>query len=91
VCSAGALSGRSRARQLLGARPSLLLQLAQRVGLSGARVLALAGVRAQVEQLWPESIEAVGAMRSRRLPRFLEWLEQRTRAAATHAVTVGEG
>lgn len=45
----------------------------------------------EIRDLWPESIEAVGAMRSRRLLRFLEWLELRMYAAAARIVTVGEG
>ena len=45
----------------------------------------------EVRDLWPESIEAVGAMRSRRLLRVLEWLELRMYAAAAKIVTVGEG
>ena len=45
----------------------------------------------EIRDLWPESIEAVGAMRQRRLLRFLEWLEQRMYASASHIVTVGEG
>jgi glycosyltransferase involved in cell wall biosynthesis len=45
----------------------------------------------EVRDLWPESIVAVGAMRSPRLVRCLEWLERRMYAAATQIVTVGEG
>ena len=45
----------------------------------------------EVRDLWPESIAAVGAMRSSRLLRFLGWLEQRMYAAATRIVTVGRG
>jgi len=45
----------------------------------------------EIRDLWPESIEAVGAMRNRRLLRLLEWLELRMYAAATRIVTVGEG
>jgi glycosyltransferase involved in cell wall biosynthesis len=45
----------------------------------------------EVRDLWPESIEAVGAMRNPRLLRFLEWLERRMYAAATRVVTVGDG
>jgi glycosyltransferase involved in cell wall biosynthesis len=45
----------------------------------------------EIRDLWPESIAAVGAMRNRRLLRFLEWLELRMYAAATRIVTVGEG
>ena len=45
----------------------------------------------EVRDLWPESIAAVGAMRSSWLLRFLGWLEQRMYAAATRIVTVGRG
>lgn len=45
----------------------------------------------EIRDIWPESIVAVGAMRKSRLIRFLEWLERRMYAAATHIVTVGEG
>lgn len=45
----------------------------------------------EIRDLWPESIEAVGAMRNRRLLRVLEWLELRMYAAASRIVTVGEG
>jgi glycosyltransferase involved in cell wall biosynthesis len=45
----------------------------------------------EIRDLWPESIEAVGAMRNRRLLRLLEWLERRMYAAATRIVTVGDG
>ena len=40
----------------------------------------------EIRDLWPESIEAVGAMRNRRLLRLLEWLEQRMYAAARRIV-----
>lgn len=45
----------------------------------------------EVRDLWPDSIAAVGAMRSSRLLRFLGWLERRMYAAATRIVTVGRG
>jgi glycosyltransferase involved in cell wall biosynthesis len=45
----------------------------------------------EIRDLWPESIEAVGAMRNRRLLRFLEWLERSMYAAARRIVTVGDG
>jgi glycosyltransferase involved in cell wall biosynthesis len=45
----------------------------------------------EIRDIWPESIVTVGAMRSARLVRTLEWLERRMYAAATHIVTVGEG
>lgn len=45
----------------------------------------------EIRDLWPESIAAVGAMRSSWLLRALGWLEQRMYAAATRIVTVGRG
>jgi glycosyltransferase involved in cell wall biosynthesis len=45
----------------------------------------------EVRDLWPESIAAVGAMRSSWLLRLLGWLERRMYAAATRIVTVGRG
>jgi hypothetical protein len=45
----------------------------------------------EIRDLWPESIQAVGAIRNRRVLRFLEWLERRMYQAAGHIVTVGEG
>jgi len=45
----------------------------------------------EVRDLWPESIEAVGAIRNRLLLRFLGWLERRLYRAASHIVTVGSG
>ncbi len=45
----------------------------------------------EIRDIWPESISAVGAMRRGRLIRFLEWLELKLYAAATHIVTVGQG
>lgn len=45
----------------------------------------------EVRDIWPESIEVVGAFRNRRLLRFLEWLERRLYRAADHIVTVGNG
>ncbi len=45
----------------------------------------------EVRDVWPASIEAVGAMRSRPALRFLVLLEQLMYRAATHIVTVGHG
>lgn len=45
----------------------------------------------EIRDIWPESIVAVGAMQNKRAVRFLEWLEIKLYAAATHIVTVGEG
>lgn len=45
----------------------------------------------EIRDIWPESIEVVGAMRSKSLLRFLEFLERRMYLAADHIVAVGEG
>ena len=45
----------------------------------------------EIRDLWPESIVAVGAMRSRTALWFVEKLEQWMYRAARHIVTVGEG
>lgn len=45
----------------------------------------------EIRDIWPESIQAVGAMRSRPLLRILEFLERWMYLAATEIVTVGEG
>ncbi len=45
----------------------------------------------EIRDIWPESIEAVGALRNRRLLRFLGFLERCMYAAANHIVTVGHG
>lgn len=45
----------------------------------------------EIRDIWPESIETVGAIRVRPLLRFLEWLERRMYRAADHIVAVGEG
>lgn len=45
----------------------------------------------EIRDIWPESIEAVGAMRNRGLLRVLEFLERKMYAAASHIVTVGNG
>jgi hypothetical protein len=45
----------------------------------------------EIRDIWPESIKAVGAMRSRPLLRILEFLERWMYRAATEIVTVGEG
>jgi hypothetical protein len=45
----------------------------------------------EIRDIWPESIRAVGAIKSRRLLRLLEWLERRMYLAARHIVAVGEG
>jgi len=45
----------------------------------------------EVRDIWPESIETVGAIRFRPVLRFLQYLERRMYLAADHIVTVGEG
>lgn len=45
----------------------------------------------EIRDIWPESIEAVGAMRNRPLLRFLKWLERCMYLAASHIVAVGNG
>jgi glycosyltransferase involved in cell wall biosynthesis len=45
----------------------------------------------EIRDLWPESIEAVEALRGRPLLRALGWLERRMYAAARRIVTVGDG
>ncbi len=45
----------------------------------------------EIRDIWPESIEAVGAMRNRRLLRLLEVLERWMYRAAAEIVTVGDG
>ncbi len=44
----------------------------------------------EIRDIWPESIETVGAIRLRPVLRFLEWLERRMYRAADHIVAVGE-
>ena len=45
----------------------------------------------EIRDIWPESIEAVGAIRNRPLLRFLEMLERWMYRSARHIVAVGEG
>ena len=45
----------------------------------------------EIRDIWPESIQAVGAIRNRRLLALLENLERRMYLAAEHIVTVGDG
>ncbi len=45
----------------------------------------------EIRDIWPESIQAVGAMQSGPFVRLLEWLERRMYLAADHIVAVGEG
>lgn len=45
----------------------------------------------EIRDLWPDSIVAVGAMKSRYLLGLMYWLERRLYAGADHIVTVGNG
>ncbi|MDW8078907.1 MAG: glycosyltransferase family 4 protein [Thermoguttaceae bacterium] len=45
----------------------------------------------EIRDIWPESIETVGAIRTRPLLRFLQFLERKMYLAADHIVAVGEG
>jgi glycosyltransferase involved in cell wall biosynthesis len=45
----------------------------------------------EIRDIWPESIEAVGALRARLVIRILETMERAMYRSATHIVTVGEG
>ncbi len=45
----------------------------------------------EIRDIWPDSIEAVGAMDSPVLLSPIQYMERRMYAAATHIVTVGEG
>lgn len=45
----------------------------------------------EIRDIWPESIQAVGALRNKALLRLLEWLERRMYLAADHIVAVGNG
>lgn len=60
-------------------------------GVFASRLLGGAPFVLEIRDLWPESIEAVGAVRGRRLLGFLEWLERRMYASARQIVTVGDG
>ncbi len=45
----------------------------------------------EIRDIWPESIQAVGAMQGGPIVRLLEWLERRMYLAADHIVAVGAG
>ncbi|MFC1529266.1 glycosyltransferase family 4 protein [Gemmatimonadota bacterium] len=45
----------------------------------------------EIRDIWPESIQAVGAMHGGMVIRLLEWMELKMYASARHIVTVGEG
>jgi glycosyltransferase involved in cell wall biosynthesis len=76
-------------------RPDVLIATSPQFFCGWAGVFASRLLRApfvlEIRDLWPESIEAVGAVRGRRLLRFLEWLERRMYASARQIVTVGDG
>jgi glycosyltransferase involved in cell wall biosynthesis len=88
-CATATLAG-------LGARrPDLVIATSPQFfcGWAGVFVSRLRGLPfiLEVRDLWPESIAAVGAMRSSALLRVLGWLERTMYAAATRIVTVGRG
>jgi glycosyltransferase involved in cell wall biosynthesis len=56
-----------------------------------AKWLKRAPLVLEIRDIWPESIEAVGAMRNRMLLGLLRWLERRMYLAADHIVAVGDG
>jgi len=62
-------------------------------GWAGAVVARLRGVPfvLEIRDLWPESIQAVGAMSNRLALGVLAWLERKLYSIAQHVVTVGEG
>jgi hypothetical protein len=88
-CATATLAG------LGGARPDLVIATSPQFfcGWAGVFVSRLRRVPfvLEVRDLWPESIAAVGAMRSSWLLRALGWLERAMYAAATRIVTVGRG
>lgn len=45
----------------------------------------------EIRDIWPESIEAVGALKNKPLLKLLEWLERRMYLAADQIVAVGNG
>lgn len=45
----------------------------------------------EIRDIWPESIETVGAIRFRPVLRMLQWMERVMYRAADHIVAVGEG
>ncbi len=88
-CATATLAG------LGGPRPDLVIATSPQFfcGWAGVFVSRLRRVPfvLEIRDLWPESIAAVGAMRSSWLLRGLGWLERRMYAAATRIVTVGRG
>lgn len=45
----------------------------------------------EIRDIWPESIETVGAVKNRPLLAVLGWMEKKLYAAARHIVAIGEG
>jgi glycosyltransferase involved in cell wall biosynthesis len=80
---------------LLVPKPDLVLATSPQFfcGWAGAIVGAFRRLPFVVEirDIWPESIEAVGAVSNRLTLGLLAWLERRLYASAVHVVTVGEG
>jgi len=80
---------------LLAQRPDLVLATSPQFfcGWAGVIVSRLRRLPfiLEIRDLWPESIVAVGAMRSGYLLALLEKMEVAMYAAADHVVTVGEG
>jgi hypothetical protein len=62
-------------------------------GIAGAVLKVLKGrpFILEIRDIWPESIAAVGAVKTRWILRVLEWLEQWMYRRATRIVTVGDG
>ncbi len=76
-------------------RPDILIATSPHIfcGLAGILVKFIRRVPfvLEIRDVWPASISAVGAVKSRTALRSLEWLEQTMYRLATHIVTVGDG
>lgn len=76
-------------------RPDVILATSPQFFCGWAGVLTSRLKRAplvlEIRDIWPESIQAVGALRNGRLLRVLERLERRMYLAADHIVAVGDG
>ncbi len=76
-------------------RPDVLIATSPQFFCGWAGVLASRMRRVpfvlEIRDIWPEGIEAVGALQNRWLLRTLEWLERRMYCSAGHIVTVGNG
>jgi len=77
------------------ARPDVVVATSPQFFCGWAGVLVSRMKRAplvlEIRDIWPESIRAVGAIRSGILLRMLETLERKLYCAADHVVTVGDG